>query len=271
MSLNICNFKYYKQLKNNNTMSYVKYDEDEIRKLHSEGLTDREIASELNVKVNNLATKRRRMGLKPNKNIRDTYVLSKREKEILIGTLLGDSTIRYVHDQCKYPNLTFSHGVKQKEWFYWKEKELVNLKSSSNLYKGSKDINGDDLYRYVFTGKNMKCLIDIRDIFYKDNIKIMPRDYINKNFTDLSLYCYYLDDGSYDISNNSFILNTYAFDKESLKEFTDFLYQKFDLNFSIKSDNTLYLRHESNDNMTNIIKKHNECDSMIYKYGGRLS
>lgn len=28
---------------------------------------------------------------------------------------------------------------------------------------------------------------------------------------------------------------------------------------------------ESNDNMTNIIKKHNECDSMIYKYGGRLS
>ena len=81
-----------------------KYNDSKIIELHSKGLTDREIAEILGVTPNNLATKRRRLGLSPNKSKRDTYILSEYEESILIGTLLGDSTIRYVHNKCKYPN-----------------------------------------------------------------------------------------------------------------------------------------------------------------------
>ena len=90
--------------------------------------------------------------------------MSKRERSILIGTLLGDSTIRYVHSQCKYPNLTFAHGLDQKEYFDWLCLELKSLMSSSNEYNSAYiRTNGEIAKRLVFTGKNMKCLKEFRD------------------------------------------------------------------------------------------------------------
>ena len=64
-----------------------KYNDFEIIELHSKGLTDKEIAEILGVNPNNLARKRNRLGLKPNKNIRETYILTKEELEIICGTL----------------------------------------------------------------------------------------------------------------------------------------------------------------------------------------
>lgn len=114
-----------------------KYNDSKIIELHSKGLTDREIAEILGVTPNNLATKRRHLGLSPNKSKRDTYILSEYEESILIGTLLGDSTIRYVHNKCKYPNLTFSHSELQKEYFDWLANKFNNLKASTGLYKSA--------------------------------------------------------------------------------------------------------------------------------------
>jgi len=37
----------------------------------------------------------------------------KRDKEIIVGTLLGDSCLRYVHSGCTSPQLTFSHAEKK--------------------------------------------------------------------------------------------------------------------------------------------------------------
>lgn len=244
-----------------------KYNDSEIIDLHSKGFTDKEIAEILDVKVNNLATKRRMLGLKPNKSSNITYKLNRLELEILIGTILGDSTIRYVYKGCKYPNLTFTHGINQEEYFCWLSNKLNNLKSSTGRYN-SKYIRttGDIAERLVFTGKNMKCLEDIRNIFYVDNKKIIPIDFIKKYFSDISLYVLFMDDGSYDISNNSFIINTQCFSVENLLEFTKFLYNKFKLEFNIKSDHCLYLRHSSNDILYEILKSNNECESMKYKY-----
>lgn len=246
-----------------------KYNDSQIIELHSKGLTDREIAEIIGVSPNNMATKRRRLGLKPNKSKRDTYKLSKYEESILIGTLLGDATIRYTHNKCKYPNLTFSHCVKQREYFDWLTNKLKNLKASVGEYK-SKYIrtNGESTTRLVYTGRNMKCLKDIRDIFYPCGEKIIPIEYIKDKFNEVSLYCLFMDDGSYDINSHSFILNTQCFSKEDLEDFCEFLYDKFNLSFNIKADNSLYLCHKSNEILRDILKRRNKCDSMNYKYGG---
>lgn len=243
-----------------------KYNDSQIIELHSQGLTDKEIAEIIGTTPNNLATKRRKLGLKPNKSIRDTYVLSDEELSILVGTLLGDSTIRYVHDQCKYPNLTFTHGENQKEYFDWITNKLKNLNSSVNEYNSAYvRTSGEIAKRWVYTGKNMKCLQEIHRIFYP-NKKIIPIDYIKDKFTEISLYCLFMDDGSYDINSNSFIINTQCFNKDNLKEFCDLLKEKFNLSFTIKSDNCLYLKHESNEILRDILKRNNECESMRYKY-----
>lgn len=244
-----------------------KYNDSKIIELHSKGLTDREIAEILGVTPNNLATKRRRLGLSPNKSKRDTYILSEYEESILIGTLLGDSTIRYVHNKCKYPNLTFSHGEMQKEYFDWLANKFTKLKASTGLYKSAYiRTNGKVAKRWIFTGKNMKCLIKYFDIFYKNGKKIIPIEFIKNKFNELSLYCLFMDDGSYDTSSNSFIINTQCFSKDNLLEFCDFLKEKFNLSFNIKSDNCLYLRHISNEIFRDIISKNNECNSMNYKF-----
>ena len=245
-----------------------KYNDFQIIELHSKGLTDKEIAEILGVTPNNMATKRRHLGLKPNKSIRDTYVLSEYEESLLIGTLLGDSTIRYVHNQCKYPNLTFSHNSNQKEYFDWLTSKLKNLNSSINEYESAYiRTNGEIAKRWVYTGKNMKCLEKIYKIFYPNGKKIIPIEYIANKFTELSLYCLFMDDGSYDICTNSFIINTQCFSRENLIEFCKFLYSKFNLSFNIKKDNCLYLKHESNEIFKDILKRNNECLSMSYKYG----
>lgn len=244
-----------------------KYNDSQIINLHSQGLTDKEIAEILGVTPNNLATKRRHLGLKPNKSIRDTYKLSDTEISILIGTILGDSTIRYVHNQCKYPNLTFTHGENQKEYFDWISRKLQNLKSSINIYDSAYiRTNGEVAKRWVFTGKNMKCLEEFYNIFYPNKEKIIPIDFLKENFTELSLYCLFMDDGSYDIHTNSYIINTQCFSKENLKEFCNFLFENFNLSFNIKSDNCLYLKHESNNILKDILSRINECKTMSYKY-----
>lgn len=240
------------------------YDLEKILELHDEGLTDREIAEELGYNINSFSKKRSRMGLSPNKP-RETIELTQEEREIICGTLLGDSTVRYVHDKCKYPNLTFSHCVQQKEYFMLKTMKLGRLCSSFGEYKHKKGALSKNETFMQFTGKNMKCLVDVRNLFYKSGIKIIPVEYLKENFSELSVYYLMMDDGSYDITTNSYIINTQCFSKEDLILFTNFLHSKFKLNFSIKTDNSLYLKHESNDIMIKILQKYNECDSMNYK------
>lgn len=247
-----------------------KYNDSQIIELHSAGLTDREIAEILGVTPNNLATKRRKLGLTPNKSKRETHQLTQEELEILVGTLLGDSTIRYVHNQCKYPNLTFTHGLNQEEYFNWLSNKLAALKSSTGKYD-SKYVrtNGEIAERLVYTGMNMPYLTELHDNFYVDGKKIIPVSYIKNIFSEVSLYCMFMDDGSYDISCGSYIINTQCFSRENLEEFVELLYNKFGLEFNIKSDNCLYLRHRSNEIMQDILLRNNKCNSMDYKCGSR--
>lgn len=111
------------------------------------------------------------------------------------------------------------------------------------------------------------CLKTFRDNFYVNNKKIIPIPVIKKYFTKISLYYMFMDDGSYDINSNSYILNTQCFEKENLLDFCKILKEKFNLEFNIKSDNTLYLKHVSNDIMYSILSEINECKSMNYKCG----
>ena len=78
-----------------------------------------------------------------------------------------------------------------------------------------------------------------------------------------------MDDGSYDIRTNSYIITTQCFSRENLEDFVELLRNKFGLDFNIKSDNCLYLKHSSNEKMYKLLTSINECKSMDYKCGSR--
>lgn len=165
-----------------------KYDDTQIINLHSQGLSDREIAEIIGCTPNQMAKKRKRLGLLPN-NKKESYKLTNEELAIVIGTLLGDACIKYVHGGCTAPNLQFSHCIQQKEYFLYKKDKLVNLMSSFGSYI-KKDYFHPGRYReiYQYTGRNLDCLIPIRNMFYLNNIKILPIDYLKEHLTEESLY-----------------------------------------------------------------------------------
>ena len=245
----------------------LKYNESQIIELYNQGLSDKEISEILGVTETAFACKRRKMGLKAHtKAKREDYIPNEKEIAIIVGTLLGDSTIRYVHEKCKYPNLTFVHSPKQEEYFNYLSEELKNFRASSGRYVDHNKLNKYG-YKLVYTGRNMKCLKTIRDRFYPNGKKIIPPFIIRKYFTELSLYYMFMDDGSYDKAGNSYIINTQCFTIEELTEFCNIMEEKFGLSFNIKKDHTLYLKHECNSIMYNILSKNNKCDSMTYKCG----
>jgi len=243
----------------------IKYNKEQTLKLYQQGLSDKEIASIIGCTPNQFALHRKKvLKLAPNRAI-ETLELTEEELSIVIGTLLGDSTIRYVHSKCKYPNLSYTHCKQQVEWATWKANKLSRLCSSFKCYQKfcifTQTI--DDVY--CFTGKNLKCLTKLRETFYVNNKKILPIDFLKEHMTELSIYCLMMDDGHYDKTTNSFGISTHCFDKENLVEFCQLLKDKFNLNFSIKKDNSLYLKHESNNKMFEILQKYNTCSSMNYK------
>ena len=150
----------------------LKYNESQIIELYNQGLSDKEISDILGVTETAFACKRRKMGLKAHtKAKREDYIPNEKEIAIIIGTLLGDSTIRYVHEKCKYPNLTFVHSPKQEEYFNYLSEELKNFRASSGRYVDHNKLNKYG-YKLVYTGRNMKCLKTIRDRFYPNGKKI---------------------------------------------------------------------------------------------------
>lgn len=243
----------------------TKFNISETKELMNQGLTDKEIASILGCTSNQFANHRKRtLKMDPN-NPNSSYHLTKEELEIIIGTLLGDSTIRYVHNKCLYPSLSFSHCEKQKEWAEWKSNKLSNLKASFNGYVKKSGFNNYPTLTYQFTGKNLKCLCPIHEIFYQNRKKVIPIQFLSEHMSELSIYCLMMDDGYYDPHTNSFGLCTNCFELDDIKEFCKLLNEKFSLEFTIKKDKSIYLKHKSNKIMFEILKKYNECESMNYK------
>ena len=104
-----------------------KYNDSQIIELHSAGLTDREIAETLGVSPNNLATKRRKLGLTPNKSKRDTYKLTKKELEMISQGKLAAQSLGLPSSNVQDIALTYM-AVHKYENTYNNIAEAVNKK-----------------------------------------------------------------------------------------------------------------------------------------------
>lgn len=185
----------------------------------------------------------------------------KRDKEIIVGTLLGDSCLRYVHSGCTSPQLTFSHAEKNKVYFKWKYNLLskfFNGYIKRNKKSRFKELN----FVYQTLGKNLPCLINFRKKFYLTGKKVIPFDLLEKYFTAKSLAILFMDDGC--INLKTINLNLQNFKEDELKNFVVFIKNRFNIEFILKKDKTLYLRYNSVNTFLKLVSKHITKD-MQYK------
>src|SRR3989344_2022131 len=73
--------------------------------------------------------------------------LSDRSKEIILGSLLGDGSLK-IHSGYKNARFSFRHSVGQKDYFFWKVKELKEISGDSYFWKQKADGFGGEKLRY---------------------------------------------------------------------------------------------------------------------------
>ena len=139
------------------------------------------------------------------------YNLSQDERQILLGTLMGDSWIDKAprNSMCSSPRFTLRQGEEQLNWLKVKFNALSNLMSHDTgivkdpnekvyetSYEGSKDT-------YSATSLSMPCLREISDMFFDYPIKNkrVKRETLNQ-LGALGLAVWYMDDGSLSLSKH---------------------------------------------------------------------
>lgn len=235
-----------------------KIDTVKFESLFYEGKSDAEIAKELGMSYDGVYAHRIRHGyIRENRRFGKAIPLTDFQEQVLIGTMLGDSTMER---RSTNASLMCAHCYEKEEYTKYKA-EIFNSLCPKLYYISQHDSR---------TGKTYtRCTIKLPanpelnkyyDAFYKPK-KIISEE-ILKKFTDVSLAFLFMDDGCG--SQGNYTIATNCFPKESLMLFRQFLLDKFNIYSSITSGNTLYIKHRSLDLFTSLVEPY-MCDCMKYK------
>lgn len=152
--------------------------------------------------------------------------LTQLQKEILCGTLLGDSSLQYPSKSSKTPIFTCDHGPKQKEY-----SKLLSEQLNGRLVERLRyDKRTQKTYTsYTVTTLSNNEYILMYNQLYINGKKCITKDFL-KNFTGCSLAYLYMDDG-YTIHNTMFLC-TDAYDEESCDNLINHCLRKFNIHFT---------------------------------------
>ena len=147
--------------------------------------------------------------------------LSDRTKEIILGTILGDGSLK---KQKNYANsrLQFRHSEKDSEYFYWKSKELSEISGEKSTHKQNADGYSKNS-KLHFQSKALPELTTLHDLTSRNNTLEIKRKWLN-NLTALSLAVWWCDDGSLiGEGGRKGVFCTDSFDKKSVTIIAQYL------------------------------------------------
>ena len=182
--------------------------------------------------------------------------LTKFERSVVTGSILGDGYLRIIPGRSN-AFLEINHSIKAKDYADFKFQSLKRLCLS---FPKKRKSNGNR-FAYRFFTRQHKDLTEFYKKFYKNGIKIIPKD-LELNPTSLAIW--YMDDGSK--SGDNIYLNSQQF---SLKDQNKLLIclKKFGISATLNKDKKYYrirIINESVRGFMKIIKPH-ITNSMKYK------
>lgn len=162
--------------------------------------------------------------------------LSKKENNILIGSILGDAHLRKTVSKTNKIRIQISHSLSQKKYVDWKRKNFDrlcwNTKSPYISSRFSKKYN-KTFYTYSFYTNYTSELIEAHSLFYRYNDltgkfeKKIPALLPSLLNDPLSLAVWYLDDGTLRNDCDSCRIATQSFCLPDVKLLRDTLMQNF--------------------------------------------
>jgi len=235
---------------------------EEIKKLWKEGNGNRKVSKLLNIPRTTLKYLCDKYALKPHKIKSNRVKLKAFQKQMLIGMILGDA---YLSNKGNSSYINFAHCLEQRDYLLHKVKKLEPIKSSYLKEVQNTDKRSGKIYKKItYTSLSYKELKDLRDIFYIEGIKILPIDYLQQNFTAISLAYMYMDDGNY--SKYTTTISTCSFKKEELEDFCILLKNKFNIIATVQGNNSIRVKQKSISLFFQIISPYvRGIDCMLYK------
>lgn len=209
-----------------------------------------------------------------NKNLQKKWIplkkglrLKSRQKSVLIGSLLGDGTLR-LGKKALNVNLKIEQGLRQKEYLWWKYQILKEwVFTEPKLSCRYKENRESYLKSWWFRTIRHPILTKYWKEFYKDGKKVVP-NLISKYLDRLALAVWIMDDGSY---NRKLIdISTYSFCLEDIKKLQEALYTNFGLSSKVYRDRNkgyrLYFSVSETSKLIRIIQPL-VITPMLYKVG----
>ncbi len=210
-----------------------------------------------------------------------TTEFSSTQKSLLVGSILGDGSITIGND-CINARFVERHCEEQKNYLLWKMNILKPFTKSKVVKSDGKEHIISDVKcltsnSYMFSTISHNYLTELRSLFYKDNIKIIPQN-LNDFVNGLVMAVWICDDGSLSYIKKS---GTYRMDlhtesftyKENLFLCRDILSPYFTEAFIInsrqyKSGEAFYLCISGKDKVLKIVNSIKQFipECMIYKF-----
>lgn len=208
---------------------------------------------------------------------KDRLTLTKRQREILVGTLLGDGHLETLNQGRTY-RLKIEHSIKQKEYVDWLYKEFngwvrgtpYTRTRTMLLPEGS---TAREITSYGFTTYSHSAFRFYAAQFYtKQKRKTIPK-FIGRLLTPVSLAIWFMDDGSWKSNKHStYIIHTLGYERVELEKLIDALSERFNIETTLHKQKQnywrLYVLSESAGKFEKLIEPY-VVPSMHYKLGNK--
>ncbi|MBI2036718.1 hypothetical protein HYT17_03755 [Candidatus Microgenomates bacterium] len=179
--------------------------------------------------------------------------LSKNQLMLVIGSLLGDG---YLDQTTRGYSLRIHHGIMQKEYVDFKYHLIKSFVNSPPKQSGN---------AYYFRTISHPILVDLRKLFYEKQKKVLPKVFLERNFSPFALAIWIMDDGSAD--GRQLRINTQSFTLEENLWLINFLQAKLGILATINQDKRKYrlrIKASSMDLLKKLILP-SIIPSMLYK------
>lgn len=195
-------------------------------------------------------------------HLRSDVILSPSQQSLIIGSLLGDGTMR-IGKGAANANFKVEHGLQQKDYVLWKYEILKSLVLTGPKLSFRYDENGRKYEKsWWFRTIRHPRLTRIYSTFYKTNgyrcgKKIVPQSII-ESIDPMACAVWIMDDGSY--SKGKIDISTYSFSLSEIKFLQSIIADKFNILMNFYQDRNKGYRMYSN------VRETKKLIEVIYPY-----
>lgn len=150
------------------------------------------------------------------------------QKEILIGTILGDGCLA-VNAHGRNFRLHVEHMAKHHTYVQWKYQIFKEWTLSPPIFL-------DRTNSWKFRTISHPSFTELHKMFYRDRKKIIPEEIDNLLKSSLSLAVWFMDDGALGPHKKGLTLNTQSFSKKDNQKLMNCLKKNFQLNVTLHRD-----------------------------------